>query len=93
MGQEVGNIKTMQYDYINPPHYKNGSKEVIDMMVDVWGAEAVKKHCEMCAFKYRMRLGSKPSQPVDRDLNKAKWYEAKALELREQIELERGGER
>ena len=70
------------YDYINPDHYKQGSKEVIEMMVDIWGAEAVALHCEMCAFKYRMRLGNKPDQPIERDLEKARWYENKAKELR-----------
>jgi hypothetical protein len=69
------------YDYINPQHYQNSSKEVIDMMVDIWGPRAVSLHCEMCAFKYRMRLGSKPDQPIERDLNKAKWYEDKRKEL------------
>ena len=36
----------------------------------------------MNAFKYRMRLGDKPDQPVERDLAKAKWYETMAKKLR-----------
>lgn len=36
----------------------------------------------MNAFKYRMRLGLKPEQSVERDLEKANWYEQKAKELR-----------
>lgn len=75
----------MEYDHINPNHYK-GSKEVIEMMVDIWGNEKVSTYCEINAFKYRMRLGKKPDQPVERDLEKAKWYEAKAKELREDAE-------
>lgn len=71
------------YDYVNPDHYKKGDKEVWQMMVDIWGREAFVKHCEMCAFKYRMRIGEKPNQPVDRDLEKARWYEAKAKEVRQ----------
>ncbi len=70
------------YDYVNPSHYMKGSKEVWEMMCDIWGVEAYIKHCEMCAFKYRMRLGEKPDQPIERDLDKAKWYESKAKELR-----------
>ena len=70
------------YDYVNPTHYKNFNKETIDMMLDIWGKEKLIAHCEMCAFKYRMRLGSKPNQPIERDLEKAKWYETKALELK-----------
>lgn len=71
-----------EYDYINPDHYKNGGKEVIEMMEDIWGTQALIAHCEMTAFKYRMRVGLKPDQPVERDLEKAKWYEDKAKELR-----------
>ena len=36
----------------------------------------------MNAFKYRMRAGLKPEQSVQRDLEKAKWYEDKAIQLR-----------
>jgi hypothetical protein len=71
-----------KYDYINPAHYQNGSKEVWQMMVDIWGIDAYIAHCEMCAFKYRQRLGLKPEQPIERDLEKARWYENKAKELR-----------
>lgn len=70
------------YDHINPSHYKQYSKEVIDMMIDIWGVTNVIIHCEMTAFKYRMRAGSKPDQPISRDLEKAKWYEDKAKELK-----------
>ncbi len=70
------------YDYIKPSHYTSQTKEVWEMMVDIWGKEKYIAHCEMCAFKYRMRLGSKPDQPIERDLEKAKWYEAKAKELK-----------
>lgn len=70
-----------EYDYINPNHYKDGSMEVIDMMVKIWGIEKVIAHCEMTAFKYRMRAGKKPDQPIQRDLEKANWYINKAKEL------------
>jgi hypothetical protein len=69
-------------DPINPPHYKKSEKEVWQMMVDIWGTEAFRKHCEMTAFKYRMRAGSKPGQPAEQDLEKAEWYEQKAKELK-----------
>ena len=72
------------YDLINPNHYKNSSKEVIDMMLDIWGAEKLIAHCEMCAFKYRMRIGSKPNQLIENDLQKAQWYENKAKSLRDE---------
>jgi len=75
-------ISQPAYDHINPSHYKQSGREVIDMMVDIWGKKAVAVHCEITAFKYRMRLGNKPDQPIERDLEKAKWYEAKAKELK-----------
>lgn len=70
------------YDFINPSHYKQSSIETIDMMVAIWGKEAVALHCDMCQFKYRQRIGNKPDQPVERELEKIKWYENKAKELR-----------
>ena len=75
-------VVSENYDFVNPNHYKKGSKEVWEMMLDIWGVDHFIAHCEMCAFKYRQRLGLKPDQPMERDLNKAKWYEAKADELR-----------
>ena len=70
-----------QYDKEgNAEHYKKNRIEVIDMMIAIWGKEATMKHCEMNAFKYRMRLGHK-SDNLDQDLKKANWYENKAKEL------------
>lgn len=72
-----------EYDYVNPNHYKSLGKETFEMMIDIWGKNAFIQHCEMSAFKYRMRIGTKPNQPTDRELQKIKWYEKKAKELRE----------
>lgn len=71
------------YDYINPSHYKQGDKEVWEQMVAIWGEEKFIAHCEMCAYKYRMRAGLKPGQDLDRDMEKARWYEVKAKQLRD----------
>lgn len=75
-------MEDKKYDYINPDHYKKFSIETIDMMIVLWGAEAVALHCEMCAFKYKMRMGDKPDQPIERDMEKVHWYLNKAKELR-----------
>lgn len=75
-------IKPEEYDFVNPDHYKQFSIEAIDMMVAIWGKESTALHCEMCAFKYRIRMGVKPDQPIERDLEKVNWYMAKAKELR-----------
>jgi hypothetical protein len=69
-------------DNINPEHYKQLPKETIDTMVFIWGKEAVAKHCQMCAFKYRMRLGHKEGQELSDEIGKIEWYENKARELR-----------
>ena len=71
-----------EYDFINPSHYKRGGKEVWEMMIDIWGVDAFITFCEINSFKYKMRLGKKPDQPIERDLEKAKWYENKAIELK-----------
>ena len=67
---------------INPSHYKGYSKETIEMMIAIYGAESVAIHCEINAFKYRMRLGKKVGESISDDLAKEKWYLDKANELR-----------
>ena len=51
--------------FINPQHYQRSSKEVWQMMIDVWGKDKYIAFCEMNAFKYRMRAGLKPNQPME----------------------------
>lgn len=70
------------FDHINPIYYQKNSKEIYEMMIDIWGIEKYIAFCEMNAFKYRMRLGDKPEQPIERDLEKAKWYENMAKKYR-----------
>jgi len=55
------------------------------MMKLLWGTEALILHCEMTAFKYRMRAGRKPDQSIERDLEKARWYDDKAKKLRNEL--------
>lgn len=77
-----------KYEHVNhPTHYNNFSKEVIDMMVDIWGLENTIAFCEMNAFKYKMRMGDKPNQPLEQDANKAKWYLDKAKELKSKLDI------
>lgn len=75
--------KTNDYEHVNhPQHYNNYSKEVIDMMIDIYGIQNTITFCEMNAFKYRMRMGTKPDNDIQQDLNKEKWYLNKAHELK-----------
>lgn len=71
-----------EYDYINPSHYKQGDKETWEKMLEIWGKEAFIKHCEITAFKYIQRLGSKPNNSIEQDLEKARWYLNKAYDLK-----------
>ena len=72
------------YEHVDhPTHYNNYSQEVIDMMEKIWGTQNLITFCEMNAFKYRMRMGTKPDNPIQQDLDKEKWYLNKAKQLRE----------
>ena len=71
-----------EYDNINPSHYKRGSKEVWEMMVAAFGKEKYLAFCELNAFKYRMRAGSKPTSSVIDDIMKAQWYESQIDKLK-----------
>ncbi len=73
-----------QYDFINPQHYvQDDGRQTWEHMVDKWGEEQTALWCEMTAFKYQDRIGKKPGEDVEREQNKIKWYEDKAVELRE----------
>lgn len=88
---EFSNKKTDQsYDYVNPEHYKqDDGKQTWERMVDEFGLEATATFCELNAYKYRERMGKKPNEDIEREESKAKWYEDKALELREQLRNEK----
>ena len=53
-------------------HYNLYPIETIDMMLSVFGREAVANFCLINAFKYRMRLGLKDD--TQEDLKKEQWY-------------------
>ena len=72
----------IRYEMVNhPTHYNNYDKEVIDMIEAIWGTYLAKMWCYITAFKYRMRMGTKPGNSIDQDLKKEKWYLEKASEL------------
>lgn len=77
-----------KYDYIRPSHYQSAGIETIEKMVRIWGKETIATWCDLTAFKYRERIGNKPSEPVERDMEKIRWYENKAKELRSQLASE-----
>lgn len=63
------------YEYVNhPSHYNKYDVETIEMMRRIWGDDDVKTWAKLSAFKYRMRLGEKPDTPIERDLEKERFY-------------------
>lgn len=72
MGQEE--------DHINPPHYKAGGVECIDLMLRLYGRKAAMEYCKLNGFKYMYRTDRKGGKE---DIGKAAWYLKKYLELAE----------
>ena len=62
----------------HPDHYNQGGIECIDAMLSAYGNEAVTNFCICNAFKYIWRFRAKNGLE---DLNKAKWYLNKAIEI------------
>lgn len=61
----------------HPAHYQ-GTNECIDVMIAMFGKEAVKHFCMCNAYKYRFRADKKNGEE---DIKKAEWYETKLMEL------------
>ncbi len=65
-------------DNVNHPNHYQGKNECIDVMVAMFGIEAVKHFCMCNAYKYRFRSNMKNGEE---DIKKAEWYEDKLIEL------------
>ena len=73
-----------QIDFVNnPPHYNTGQFECIDVMVETQGVEATMNFCVCNALKYIYRHKRKNGRE---DIQKARWYLDKALELSAETE-------
>lgn len=64
----------------HPDRYKSGKFECIDVMLDVFGADAVKHFCILNAFKYIWRAKKKNGV---HDIKKSIWYLNKYIDLAE----------
>jgi len=74
------------YDYINPSHYiQEDGRQTWERMLDYWTEEQFILWCEMTIFKYKDRLGKKPHESEERELDKIKWYEDKVKEFKLKI--------
>ncbi len=67
-----------KHDNVNHPNHYQGKNECIDVMVAMFGKEAVKHFCMCNAYKYRFRADKKNGKE---DKLKAEWYESKLIEL------------
>ena len=93
--QEQKATKEDNYEMVNhPQHYNNYDVEVVDMMEKIWGMKATMEWCKMTAYKYRMRMGTKPAEDDTKeamqkklmeDFNKEQWYLEKAKELKSKL--------
>lgn len=63
---------------VNHPEHYQGKNECIDVMIAMFGKEAVKHFCMCNAYKYRFRSNMKNGEE---DIKKAEWYEDKLIEL------------
>ena len=88
-GKKAGRIvtgKDSAYEMVNhPTHYNQYDIEVIDMIIRIWGPEAAALWCDITAFKYRMRMGTKPDNSIEQDIKKEQWYLNKSKEIRENL--------
>lgn len=63
------------YEKVNhPTHYNRYSVEAVEMARRIWGDEALKTAAEITAFFYRMRMGLKPENPVEQELEKEDFW-------------------
>lgn len=62
----------------HPAHYETGKYECIEVMVEVFGVDAVQTYCRLNAFKYLWRAFKKNGIE---DIQKAAWYLNKFLML------------
>lgn len=89
MGKKAGRLvtgKETEYEMVNhPSHYNQYDIEVIDMIIKIWGPEAAALWCDITAFKYRMRMGTKPDNSIEQDIKKEQWYLNKSKEIKENL--------
>lgn len=88
-GKRTGKIvvgEDTAYEMVNhPTHYNQYDIEVIDMIIRIWGPEAAALWCDITAFKYRMRMGTKPDNSIEQDIKKEQWYLNKSKEIRDNL--------
>lgn len=78
-GEHRMDLSSIDIDPVNhPSHYETGKFECIDVMVETMGIDATMEFCVCNAFKYLYRHKRKNGI---QDLEKAKWYIEKYIDL------------
>lgn len=81
--EKIATGKDAKYEMVDhPSHYNQYDIEVIDMIIKIWGPEAAALWCDITAFKYRMRMGTKPDNSIEQDIKKEQWYLNKSKEIK-----------
>ena len=81
--KKIATGKDAKYEMVDhPSHYNQYDIEVIDMIIKIWGPEAAALWCDITAFKYRMRMGTKPDNSIEQDIKKEQWYLNKSKEIK-----------
>ena len=69
------NEENQPYEMVNhPSHYNRYPIEAIEMARRIWGDQAMYTAAQITAFFYRMRLGLKPENSVEQELNKEEFW-------------------
>ncbi len=74
--EDVLRKRTKPYEMVHQPtHYDFFNLAVIEVIKRTLSWEEYIGFLKGNSLKYRLRLGSKPNQPIYQELKKAKWYE------------------
>jgi hypothetical protein len=79
--EELDELLKLISDNVDHPSHYQGKNECIDVMLAMFGVEAVKGFCKCNAYKYRFRAGQKEGNSAEQDIEKAEWYETYLMGL------------
>lgn len=75
-------LNNINYESVDSPkHYNLYDTEVVKMMELIFGPEKTANWAQLNAFKYRMRMGLKPTAPMEEDFKK----EQKCLKIYDEL--------
>lgn len=63
-----------KYEMVEHPQHYQLYEEVVEMINKVAGPFVASMWCKWNGFKYRMRMGTKPNNPIEQELGKEKKY-------------------